>query len=140
MSQLVYICGALTSDDDQYLSFNIEAAQWMHRAVLLRGHNPLCLFLSDHNFEFNSDITYQVWLNNAIRVMLKCDCIMLTDNHNNSSSLGVLTELYYAKQAMIPVYTKPLQLPYIEREKVQDLKLPDNFNPTYEQLLKEVRK
>ena len=140
MGQLVYICGALTSDNEYELQQNINAAQMAYRSVLMMGHDPVCTFLNDHNFTYNSDVPYRIWLNNAIRIMLKCDSILLTKNVNNQHSKGVLTELYYASEANIPVYLDSSELPYIETYEVKDLRLPDNFDSTFEQLLRKVRR
>ncbi len=97
---LVFISGPFSGSNAWEIEQAVRKCEDLQYELVKMGLGPLCLNVMGRFFNGTGD--YEFWLNVAIKMMLKCDAVLLTDDWRRSS--GATREREAALAAGIPVF------------------------------------
>ncbi len=98
---LIYVAGPYRGDVEQ----NIATARRVAIAVWESGNVCICPHLNTANFENDSQLADEVYLNGDLQILARCDALVAAPEWERS--IGATAEIEFAKQRGIPVWFYP---------------------------------
>jgi hypothetical protein len=102
---VVYVAGPYRAKNGRTVDDNIAAARKIAIALWEAGHVALCPHLNTANFEDDSDLPDETYLDGDLQLLLRCDAIVMQPNWEESE--GAIRERKFAEDNGTPVYEFP---------------------------------
>lgn len=108
--KLIYIAGPYAGNSREETKLNIQSAQQNAKYAVRKGWMPLIPHKNTEDFEILCpDITIDFWYEGTLKLLSKCDAILLCPGWGYSK--GSKNELEYARKNSIPVFYSIAELP-----------------------------
>lgn len=102
---VLYVAGPYRAPTPEGIAANIQAAREVAIKLWAAGHFALCPHLNTANFELDSGLSDEMYLDGDLKILARCDGIVMLPTW--TSSTGATGEHEYALAQGIPVYYWP---------------------------------
>lgn len=102
---LIYTAGPYSTDTDDGITANIEAARKVAIEVWEAGHTALTPHLNTFHFERDCKATYEQYMSGDLDMVSRCDAVLMLPGWEGSK--GACMEYEYANSLGIPVHHYP---------------------------------